>query len=73
MNFSLDAVVGAGSEREVVQPDLLFVSKNRSHIITEDEIIGASDLVVEMISKGTEERDRCYKKSLYACHEVKEY
>ena len=69
----LDVVLAEGSERKVVQPDILFISKNRSHIITEDEINGAPDLVVEIISKGTEERDRGYKKTLYARHGVKEY
>ena len=36
------------------------MSKNRSHIISEDEIIGTPDLVMEIISQGIEERDRGY-------------
>ena len=49
------------------------MSKNRSHVITEDEIIGTPGLVVEMISKGTEEGERGHKKTLNARHEVKKY
>jgi Uma2 family endonuclease len=61
------------SEEDVVQPDILFVSKPRFSIITEEEIRGAPDLVVEIFSPATAERDRTYKKTLYARHEVKEY
>ena len=61
------------SEEDVVQPDILFVSKERFSIITEEEIRGAPDLVVEIFSPATAERDRTYKKTLYARHGVKEY
>ncbi len=61
------------SEETVLQPDILFVSKERSHIITEDNIQGAPDLVIEILSQATEERDRTWKKSLYAKHGVGEY
>ncbi|MFQ6034174.1 MAG: Uma2 family endonuclease [Candidatus Bipolaricaulia bacterium] len=69
----LDVVFGKGEEREVVQPDIFFVSKERSAIITEEEIQGAPDLIIEIISPGTGERDRGYKKTLYARYGVKEY
>ena len=46
----LDVVLGEGDEREVVQPDLFFISKERSRIIAEEEIRGAPDLVVEITS-----------------------
>ncbi len=69
----LDVVLGEGEEREVVQPDIFFISKERSRIIAEEEIRGAPDLVVEIISPGTAERDRTYKKTLYARHGVREY
>ena len=69
----LDVVFGVGEEREVVQPDILYISKQRSQIITEEEIQGAPDLVIEILSPATADRDRTYKRTLYARHGVKEY
>ena len=61
------------SDENVVQPDLLFVSNERAHIITPDNIQGAPDLVVEILSPATAERDRTVKFELYAEHGVQEY
>ena len=61
------------SDENVVQPDLLFVSNERAHIITPDNIQGAPDLVVEILSPATAERDRSVKFELYAEHGVHEY
>ena len=61
------------SDTDVVQPDLLFVSNERADIITADNIQGAPDLVVEILSPATAERDRTVKLDLYAQHGVKEY
>ncbi|HAF70317.1 MAG: hypothetical protein XD60_1491 [Acetothermia bacterium 64_32] len=69
----LDVVLGEGEDQEVVQPDIFFISVERSHIIAEEEIRGAPDLVIEITSPVTEGRDRHYKKTLYARHGVKEY
>ena len=69
----IDVVLGTGDEREVVQPDLILVAKSRLAIITEQEVCGAPDLVVEILSPGTEDRDRGYKKVLYARYGVQEY
>lgn len=69
----VDVVFGQGKQREVVQPDILWVSQDRKDIITEQEIQGAPDLVVEVLSPGTEEQDRGYKKALYARFGVREY
>ena len=61
------------SDTDVVQPDLLFVSKERSHIINEDNIRGAPDLVIEILSPSRAQRDRTLKRTLYALHGVPEY
>ncbi len=57
----------------VVQPDILFVSNERSHIITDLNIQGAPDLVIEVLSPSTAQRDKTQKRDLYAQHNVKEY
>ena len=61
------------SDTEVVQPDLIFVSNERSHILTENNIRGAPDLIIEILSPSTAGRDRTFKRTLYERHGVKEY
>ena len=58
---------------DVVQPDLLYISNERAHIITDENVQGAPDLVVKILSSSTAERDQTFKRSLYAKHGVKEY
>ena len=61
------------SDMDVVQPDLLFVSCGRESIITEDNILGAPDLVVEILSESTRRTDEIIKRKLYEKHGVTEY
>ena len=61
------------SDTDVAQPDLLFVSHARAAIVTEANIQGAPDLVVEVLSPSTSARDRGYKRTLYAAHGELEY
>ena len=62
------------SDTDVVQPDLLFVSRERGHLLSGGENVqGAPDLVVEILSPATADRDRGYKRELYARHGVAEY
>ena len=62
------------SNHDVVQPDLLFVSRERAHLLRGgDAVRGAPDLVVEILSPATADRDRGYKHALYARHGVTEY
>ncbi|HEY7670755.1 MAG TPA: Uma2 family endonuclease [Gammaproteobacteria bacterium] len=69
----LDIVLGEGDERSVVQPDILFISNARAGIVTDSEIVGAPDLVVEVLSPSSLKRDRSLKMSLYARSGVLEY
>ena len=56
-----------------VQPDLLFVSDDRREIIGEKQVLGAPDLVVEILSPSTARRDRGIKLDLYARRGVRQY
>jgi Uma2 family endonuclease len=55
------------------QPDLLFISNQRANILTKDGVMGAPDLVVEIISPSSVLRDRVDKMRLYRHYEVWEY
>lgn len=61
------------SEQDVVEPDLLVVSAARTSIITEKNIQGAPDLVVEIISETSRKTDKTIKRKLYEGHGVREY
>jgi Uma2 family endonuclease len=61
------------SKHDVVQPDIFFISKARLSIITELNIQGAPDFIIEILSPGEEKRDMVIKKALYEKYGVKEY
>ncbi len=61
------------SDTDTVEPDLLFISRDRMDIITRLNIQGAPDLVVEIHSPSTAQRDLTAKRELYARHGVREY
>ena len=66
----LDVVL---SDLDVVQPDLLFISRDRLGILTEKNIRGAPDLVIEILSPSTKERDLGIKRTTYERYGVREY
>ncbi len=69
-NAPLDVVF---SQEDVAQPDILFIAKQKQAIITKENIQGAPDLIIEILSPATAERDKTYKRTLYARYGVKEY
>lgn len=61
------------SEVDVVQPDLLLVLNQGKARITEKNIQGAPDLMIEILSPGTAARDRELKRKRYEHFGVREY
>jgi Uma2 family endonuclease len=59
-------------EKNYLQPDILFVSNERSHII-QKRINGAPDLVVEILSPSNAKDDVVDKKAVYEAFGVREY
>jgi Uma2 family endonuclease len=60
------------SPHRMVQPDVAFIARDRLAII-QSVIMGAADLVAEVISLGGRNRDRIEKRDLYEQYGVKEY
>jgi len=61
-------------EYNAVQPDICFLTTERSFLIDLNEgILGAPDLIVEILSPGSLRFDRGTKKDLYERFAVKEY
>lgn len=66
--YELDVVL---SEEDIVKPDIIVVcDKNK---LTEQNVQGAPDMIVEILSPSTAKRDRGEKFELYKKHGVREY
>ena len=61
------------SRFDVVQPDLVFVSEGRAATVTDDDIQGPPDLIIEILSPGTRKTDERTKRDQYARFGVLEY
>ncbi len=61
------------SDLSVVEPDLLYISRERANILTDQHVRGAPDLVVEILSPGTRKTDEVTKRKLYERFDVQEY
>ncbi|HAH97077.1 MAG TPA: DNA-binding protein, partial [Firmicutes bacterium] len=53
------------SNKNVVQPDILFVSGNRKGIMRKERVDGACDLIVEIMSPSDRRKDRLQKMEIY--------
>ncbi len=60
-------------EKNVVQPDILFILNEHSEIVKEKYVEGTPELMIEILSEGSAYRDLVDKKELYAKFGVKEY
>ena len=71
----LDVILDANQPDPVniVQPDLFFISKERLNIVTDTNVKGAPDLMVEILSDSSTRRDRVQKMNLYAEYGVIDY
>jgi Uma2 family endonuclease len=61
------------SPHDIVQPDLLFISNERDSIVTEKNIQGAPDLVIEILSDSTRRLDEILKRRAYEQYGAREY
>jgi Uma2 family endonuclease len=61
------------TDSTVLEPDVLFVSRSRLHIIGGKNLSGAPDLVVEVLSESSSQLDREIKPKQYALHGVPEF
>lgn len=61
------------AENQTFQPDIFFISNERSSIIGEKKIEGAPDLVIEILSPSTAYYDIRKKKRVYESTGVREY
>jgi Uma2 family endonuclease len=67
----LDIVLSA---HDVVEPDLFYISHERAaKVLTPQHARGAPELVIEIASKGTRQRDETIKRRLYEREGVAEY
>jgi Uma2 family endonuclease len=66
----LDVVL---SKSNVLQPDILYISKGRLKILTDAGASAAPDLAVEVLSPSTRRRDEVTKRRLYERFGVEEF
>lgn len=61
------------AEGDYLEPDVVFVREERLDILTDRGIEGAPDLVAEVVSPSTAERDRGVELDRYRMHGVPEW
>ncbi len=68
-SLTLDVAI---DEHNTFQPDLLFIANDRRHILDGHGITGAPDVVIEVLSESTCQRDLTVKLPVYARNGVRE-
>lgn len=61
------------SDLDIVQPDIIYVSNERAGIVTDKNIRGVPDLLVEILSESSHRTDEVIKRKLYERYGVPEY
>lgn len=61
------------SDYDIVQPDIVVVTKPRFHIITPTKVKGVPDLIIEILSPSNPNHDLKTKRALYLRERVPEY
>jgi Uma2 family endonuclease len=61
------------AQHQVVQPDILYVSEERRAIVELAGVMGAPDLVIEVLSPSNRAWDRVRKRRVYGKAGVREY
>jgi len=61
------------SDLDVVEPDLVYISREHGAILTDKHVRGAPDLVVEILSAASRKTDEVTKRKLYERFAVAEY
>jgi Uma2 family endonuclease len=57
----------------VLIPDIIFIARDRLHVVGPKTVDAPPDLVVEILSPGTRQRDLTVKRDLYMQFGVREY
>lgn len=61
------------AEGDYLEPDIIFVRSDHSHLLSDRGVEGPPDLVIEVLSPSTAERDRGIKLDRYRLYGVPEY
>lgn len=60
-------------DKNVMQPDILFITKENLSIIKNGKINGSPDIIIEILSPGNKKHDTEIKKAIYEQFGIKEY
>ena len=66
----LEVRLSSNNSRE---PDVFFVTRSRMNIVNDDRVDGAPDVIIEIVSKDSVQRDREEKYDEYEAAGVREY